>query len=230
MGYFLAASAIRNSSVVDVANAIVEFTSRHDVQSSILATAQGEYTPSSDALVFDPADDWTVVLWPEYFSIHDFAASLEMSQGLQTIICSAHVYDSDYWAHGLFERGAWLDRFCSIPDYFADSDADADQLAAEWRGDPVAFAGRFQVTAEMIAPYFSQFRARPHDSNIRLLRIDTPTGKVAADDEFEIENFWVFTDFWRKLGIEYPQDVSRWSSCIRLGRNFTRRLPSLGDL
>jgi hypothetical protein len=230
MGYFLAVSAIRNSSVADVTNAIVEFTSRHDVRSSILESTQVEYTPSSDTLIFDPANEWTVVLWPEYFNIHDFAASLEMSRRLQTIMCSAHSYDGDYWAHGLFERGAWPDKFCSIPDYFAENDADAERLAAEWRGDPAAFASRFQVSEAMIAPYFAQFRARPLDSNIQPPQFDLPTGKIAPDDDFEIENIWVFTDFWRKLGIEYPQDVSKSSSCIRLGRNFMRRLPNLGEL
>jgi hypothetical protein len=226
MGYFLAVSAISDSSVNDVTSAIVDFTSRNAVESSVRGRAENGYTPSYDALVFDPLGRWTVVLWPEFFNIHDFAACAEVSGRLQTEICSVHVYDDDYWAHGLFDRGEWIDRFCSVPDYFAENDADAERLAAEWKGDPAAFAAHFQVSAATIAPYFSQFRARPSPrTDVRL-----PTGKVAADDEYELENFWVFTDFWKKLGIEYPQDVSSWSTSIRLARNFSRRLPSLGDL
>jgi hypothetical protein len=34
-------------------------------------------------------------------------------------------------------------------------------------------------------------------------------GKAFADDEFELSNFWVFTDFWRRVGISYPADVSK---------------------
>ena len=58
----------------------------------------------------------------------------------------------------------------------------------------------------------------------------TPTGKVAADDEFDIDNFWVFTDFWKRLGILYPDDMSQWQKRIRLHRKFNERLPELGEL
>ena len=45
-------------------------------------------------------------------------------------------------------------------------------------------------------------------------------------DEFELGDFWVFTDFWRALGITYPDPPSGSEFVVRLSRRFSRRLPS----
>jgi hypothetical protein len=107
-------------------------------------------------------------------------------------------------------------------------------LSDEWQGNPAAFAKRFKIQSDSIAGYFAQFRVRqPRRSILSMFKRSqpqAPTGKVASDDEFDIDNFWVFTDFWTRLGILYPDDMSQWQKRIRLHRKFNERLPELGEL
>lgn len=234
MGHFLAISAIRDSNIDDVAEAVVQFALQHNVDCELIDAPADDEKPSRDTSIFAPSNGWITILWPEYFNSHDFATCQRLSQQLKTVVCTVHVYDDDYWAHALFDSGEWIDRFCSVPDYFAENDADAQRLADEYKGNPSAFAERFSLVPDSIAGYFVQFPARqPRKSILSMFKRShhqTPTGKVVADDEFEIENFWVFTDFWKRLGIVYPDDMTKWKKRIRLHRKFNERFPELGEL
>src|SRR5262245_40098153 len=113
MGQFFAVSAIRDSCVDGVAEAVVQYAIQHNVEVGVSDPPADEAKPSRDALIFAPVNGWSVIVWPEYFNIHDFAACQALSQNLKTIVCAAHVYDGDYWAHGLFDSGEFVNRFCS---------------------------------------------------------------------------------------------------------------------
>ena len=125
---------------------LFNFASQHNVDSELANPPAGDENPSRDGSVFAPLNGWTVILWPEYFNVHDFVTCQHLSQQLKTVVCTAHVYDDDYWAHALFDSGEWVDRFCSVPDYFAENDSDAQRLTHEYKGNPSVFADRFNVS------------------------------------------------------------------------------------
>lgn len=214
MGSFLAVSAIMDRSPEQLAMAIQEYVSQFGVACGP-ARAQPQDSVA-DVLVFPAVGRWTVVLWPEYFTAHDISTCEALSRALDTIVSTLHVYDDDYWTHVLLNRGDAIDRFASIPDYFAETPTEANRLRAQWAGDPELLSSYFQVPAETIRPYLVQLN--PEGSG--------PVGKAFADDEFEIEDFWVMTDFWRRLGIEYPSDVGSPAIRLQLGNDFSNRLPA----
>jgi hypothetical protein len=135
------------------------------------------------------------------------------------VLASAiHVYDSDYWAHSLFGAGVRLDRFASRPGYFAESYSETQAIAASWRGNAEVLASAFGVDAALIGAY--------------LQYVDSPDGapsKALPDDRFDLDDFWVFTDFWSRAGITYPDDMSAYERVLRLPANFARRLPTMAD-
>jgi len=141
VGYFLAVSSFRDSSVAHLAAAIQKYTSEFDVTCDLFDPGQAELDPCTDAIIFAPVGGWTVILWPEYFNIHDFPTCQALSRRLSTLVSTVHVYDGNYWAHGLFEAGETLDRFCSIPDYFAESSVAAGRMRMGWRGKPGSHRG-----------------------------------------------------------------------------------------
>lgn len=199
---------------------------------------QTESSPRTDATVFASKDRWTIVLWPEYFNIHDFSICAALSERLPTLVSTVHVYDGDYWVHGLFEQGHLLDQFCSQPYYFAEDSETANQMKAKWRGSPEAIAPRFQVPVDAIRGYLShlplpEVSAPQSRSLLSFLKRHKPNvsdRKVKSDDAFGLDNFWVFTDFWRSLGIRYPDDMTKWAKLLRFASDFTEHLPYLDEL
>lgn len=233
MGYFLAVSAFRHSSTDQIGLSIVDFAREHGVECEVLDRTQRSYNEGTDVTVFKSVKGWVTVLWPEYFNIHDFPVCQALSKINSTLVSTIHVYDSAYWAHGLFDRGVLLDRFSSLPDYFSHTDTEASRQKEEWRGNAQLIASTFDVEAETVEGYLvhlpnpepprsSWFRRRPPVP-------PTPTGTVHADDEFDISDFWVFTDFWRRLGIKYPDDLDDWASRIRFLTPVAERLPLMDE-
>jgi hypothetical protein len=53
-------------------------------------------------------------------------------------------------------------------------------------------------------------------------------GKAFPDDEYDHDNPWVFTDFWRRGGISYPADTSAAVHALRLAPGWLGKLPT-GD-
>jgi len=210
MGYFLALSAIRDVPPPRVAAAIRDTVAPFGVG---LASAEGETDDVRDLHLYE-AGLWTIVLWPEYFNIHDLPLAEALSQDLSTIVSTVHVYDDEYWTHGLFQGGRLVDHFASRPRFFA-HEPEAPQVdPSEWAGDAEAIATTLGVAPDPIAGY--------------LVHLDGPTartGRVHADDAAPIEEFWVFADFWRWLGIDYPADMSRMVASWRLSPGFQSRLP-----
>jgi hypothetical protein len=238
MGYFLAVSAFQDSAVERLAQAIRRCASEFNVACHTFDPERAESNPETDASLFEPVEGWTVVLWPAYFNIHDFPVCQALSEQLSTLVSTMHVYDGDYWAHGLFERGQLLDRFCSQPDYFAEDSETAERMKTEWRGDPETIASRFNVSAEAIRGYvlrlasFEESVPQPRSlfSLFKRRRPGLSVRKVKPDDEFGLDNFWVFTDFWKRLGIRYPDNVAEWAKLVRFDGDFKNHLPHLDEL
>jgi hypothetical protein len=203
MGHFLAVTAIR-APVPEVSNVIVGYCGLHSLSCRELSVTQPD--EKTDTLLFSEGG-WTVVLWPEYFNVHDFPAARHLSEQCGTIASTVNVYDDDCWCHGLFQNGKLLDQFASAPDLI-------DVDPADWVGNADAVASALGVAPEDIAAYFHHIGPD--------LDLDA---KAYPDDEFPLTDFWVFCDFWRRCSVSYPSDMSAFAACLRLGKNFADCLP-----
>ncbi len=209
MGNFLAVSAFRDVDDDAVAEATAAFFARCGVQIQPVAESEPN-RPRSDFNVFAPVGRWTVVLWPAYFNIHDVPVCTALSGDLATVVSTVHTYDSDYWTHVLLREGSVLDRYASVPDYFEAENV--AELAEKWAGNAAVVAVAVDGDPALLAPYFHQAVG----SEVR--------GKASPNDVFELGSEWVFTDFWRRAGIEYPRDVLS-GRRFRLGDGWDKLIP-----
>jgi hypothetical protein len=219
MGQFIAASAFKNVLPENLSREIVDYAKKFDVACE-LAEDDSPTEENWDILIYKPQNGWTVVLWPTYFGVHDFGICREISEKLGILVSSVHVYDGDYWSHGLFENGKILDLFCSRPTYFEEHRKDFERLKKKWQGKDEIIAGSFGVQRGLIAPYLK---------DIDLLKVNE-LGKVFPNDQFELSDFWVFVDFWQKAGIIYPDypENSAYEIRLRLAEDFGDKLPAGG--
>jgi hypothetical protein len=88
------------------------------------------------------------------------------------------------WGYSLFAEGALLDRFCNRPDI-------AELEPHECAGDADLLASRFGADPRVIGRYLAS------------MVDDAAPGKVAADDEFELDDHWVRCDLMKRLGLHY---------------------------
>lgn len=229
MGRFLAVTASRNASAAELTRAIEAYADLHSVKHKrIKLSPQRRPNDKTDSLVFPETNGWAVVLWPQFFNIHGFPAAMWLSSHLKTLISTIDVYDDECWSHGLFEGGVELDRFCSVPETRAEKDGEIKKLQTEWKGNPGLLASRFGIPRGILMRYLVHLSVEPEGKARRAVLSDkrSPEGKVSSSDEFEIEDFWVFTDFWRRLGIRYP-DPSEYKNCIRFAKGWNERFPVL---
>jgi hypothetical protein len=159
-----------------------------------------------EAFAYVPKNEWTVVVWPGYFNVADIRLAAFLAKELNTTVVTSHEYDEDYWTLAIFRRSARVDQFASWPTYFSNS----RRLVRAWSGHPQRVARVIGVPASVVAPYLVA-RAR---------------GKAFPDDRFQRDNYWVFTDLWRRLGIVYPERPNRYVRVLRVGSDFLDKLPS----
>jgi hypothetical protein len=213
MGLFLAASAFRDRDVDQVTAALEQFLADHGW------STDGDPRSEDEVRLFAPVGGWTVVLWPPYFNGHDSIAARELSATLGTVASTVHIYDSDYWVHRLFRAGEELDRSASTPAYWAESEEEAIRLRAAWTGNAAVVADTVGRPAAGLEPYQT-----PLEDG------DEPPGKAFDDDENELDDPWVFVDFWRRLGITYPADPTAWARQLWLKSGWLGQLPADGEL
>jgi hypothetical protein len=239
MGNFLAVSAFKQDDVVEVREAITEYCKAYGVSCRL---RQNAVAPSErcDVAIYAPVAGWVRVLWPVYFNIHDFSLCQKLSSQNGWEISTIHVYDDDFWEHLFVNKGQVLHKFSSWPDYFAENPEQAAKAKAEWKGDPGALAAHFGLPQEAISRYLVHMpitapssQAEPPKralfSLFRKKASQAPSQPVKAyyDDAFELENFWVFTDFWQRLHIKYPEPVDQGiAEIVNLDANFGRKLPT----
>jgi hypothetical protein len=94
-------------------------------------------------------------------------------------------YDQDAWGYALFDGGALVDRFWSVP-------AAVDTAPEECMGNAEAVYSVFGVSPESVAPYIRHITEAEHGV------------KAFDDDEFTLGDHWVRVDFLRRLGLSYP--------------------------
>lgn len=167
----------------------------------------------SDVVIFAPRNGWTVLFWPPLFARHDIPASRHLSRQLETIVSAVHTYEGDYWVHVLFDKGKEVDRFASRPDFAAPTPGAAARLKKKWRGDAQVLARLLGANAEEVSRYYVHLG---------------PEGLATRfpEDQFRLDDPWVFTDFWRHLGIPYPEDTLRFERQLALGLDFPDKLPA----
>jgi len=188
MGLFLTVSAVKALDPTEIAQLIEADFSARSIACRRLADGERNESPKTDIVIFEPRQGWSVVLWPEYFGecAHPFAKSLA---GQDRVVSTVDVYDGDYWTHRALRGSALLHDFCSAPDYW-------EGEPREWNTDPTELAHTFGVEAAELQPYL-------------VVSGSSRAGRAHPDDEFDLENIWVFVDFWRRLGIVYPQEMDK---------------------
>jgi hypothetical protein len=189
MGGFMALTAVSVTDTVAVAAVIGRYASEHHVPTEILGP---EIVDQPDVATVSPSQGgWTVIAWPTYFSGLAEAAEW-LSSDLSTVASSMTFYDGDFWQHIAYRYGVERDRFTSMPGYFAEDPDEIDALRREWAGNAEVLEELFGRPAASIAPYLTE----------------PATRRAFPDDEFELDDPWVFVDFWRRLGITYPDPAS----------------------
>ncbi len=213
MGNFLAVSAFRDQSVESVVSNTISYAAKYGTTCKPMGP--GKVDERTDAIIFAPQKRWTLVLWPQYFNVHDIELCRILSADMPSLVSTVHVYDDDYWVNAIFDKGVTVSLFASVPGYFAETEEDLEKLKAKWSGDANSISQALSAPREAIAPYLVHLDAEnPNDP-----------GKVFPDDEFELQNFWVFTDLWRRLGITYPADMTNYAERLQLPKDFGRKLP-----
>jgi hypothetical protein len=131
--------------------------------------------PAGAAVVHAAEGAFTVVSWPAGVRAADVGGWL--SRELDSQVSAVDVEIGASWQHVAFVKGEDRDRFSSRP-------------GQGWVGDAVLLADLFDRPATGIAPY--------------LVTADRAAGFAFPADEFELDDVWVFVDFWKRLGISYP--------------------------
>jgi hypothetical protein len=188
------------------------------VSTEILDPADAD-DPSTVSM-WPPRDGWIVMLWPRFFNGLGAAAQW-LSREFDTLVSTIEVYDGDFWSHVLWRSGEELDRFSSIPDYFTDDHLEIKRLRQEWAGHPRAVAEAFGVPDDLIAPYL-----RPVTSS-GLVGWWRGRHKPFPDDHTTLGDVWIFTDFWKRAGIQYP-DTDHTRHSVRFNDPGFEGLPSGG--
>lgn len=212
MGHMFAASAFRGVPPTTLATAIAAYLKKHDV--SCAEFRAEPVNEKRDALLYAPENGWTVITWPNYLSIHDVQLCAAVSRETGAVAMTVNVYDGDFWSYEVFEAGTLVDKFAPRADYFADDENPEEELRTRWRGDPEAVASSLGIPVDVVRPYY------------RYVGPDDDSGKAFDDDESTLDNFWVFTDFWRRIGIAYRAHPDEFAVLLRLGNGFGDKLPS----
>ncbi|KKL84729.1 hypothetical protein LCGC14_1961820 [marine sediment metagenome] len=242
MGHFLAVSAFRTEQVDELCQRIAGYCRSSDVGCEVRESAD-DLSDETDATVYSPENGWVRVIWPNHFTANDFPLCENLSKQAALVVSTVHTYDGEYWEHLFLDRGDVLHKFCSWPDYDVGSEEEAVKAKAEWRGDPTQLAEFLGIPAESISGYMVHLSPPPAEPPPKKSIFSWLTGKSQPQpqpqfvvethkaydaDHFDLEDFWVFTDFWAKLGIVYPDPWDQGIGCLlRFEPNWWKKLPSM---
>ena len=214
MGHFLAVTGFKTESIADVTSAITDYLGSHRVAAQSLPLGS-RFNDGRDAEIYAPVNGWAVVLWPQYFNLHDFPLVRSVASVRGWLISTIHVYDSDYWEHLSCSGNTELHAFCSRPHYWQDDAPEDSERMMAYDSNPSRLAAAAGVSTQGILPYLVDVDALPD-----------PEAKAHTDDQFALGDFWVFVDFWRHLGITYPTPPQGLAGGLRLGQDFGKKLPA----
>ncbi len=193
MGNFLSATAFHLDTVDAVVTAVSAAAAARQVQVEWLLK-NGARRSHEDAMVYAPVGAWTVVIWPTS-AANQLPRAVSVARGV--LVSTVYIHDDDLWGHTCYRGTTRLHDYSSAPDYFEGPRDCDDDYHARVRAsrDPMALALAFGVPASTLAPYLVAGAPR------------APDRRAHADDEFTVGDIWVFVDFWRRLGITFPNDV-----------------------
>jgi hypothetical protein len=131
------------------------------------------------------------ILYPHMFDEWEGASSF-ISARLRAPVLSLHIHDGDLWMYTLYEDGAEVDWFMTVPRYWEEQyEADPQK----WRGRPDIVARLFpQTQRDAIAAYLVDW------DDV------SPDDKARPDDEHGFGDVWQVLDFMALLGFAYPMD------------------------
>ena len=204
MGLFLFASAIKNKTLDEIANAIIKYLKRRNILADI--KLYSEWTdsnknraidirniisePISITSIYQPRNRWTVVIFNNcHFDEKDI--SMYLSLELQTLVSLVEVLDSEVWYHFAFYNGKQVDQFCSNPEEY-----EKKEICSSFEGNIKKLSFYFEVDEQIIAPYLIPINSEN--------RIDLISSKAHVGDRYTLGDEWIFIDFWKRLGIDYP--------------------------
>lgn len=118
----------------------------------------------------------------------------ELSANLPSPVLLLYIYDGDFWGYYLYEKGAELDRFSTMPDYFEDCSSEERQRCA---GNSALLTRYFSVEQGSIERYLRQWTPE------MIMQCEEDEEKAYLDDEFGQCDCWQMADFMRKLGFPY---------------------------
>lgn len=113
------------------------------------------------------------------------ALAEKLSAGLPGPVMVLYIYDDDYWGYFLWQNGAELDRFASLPDYFEPGSP------PDRPGNAALAARLFGVEVGSIAPYLLPWEEERMGSYAR------------EGDQAVIGDCWQVADFMGALGFDY---------------------------
>jgi hypothetical protein len=204
MGLFLFASAIRNIASEDIVPAIRVYLKRRGITADVRLYSEWRSSknnagfdihniisqPISMTSIYPPLNRWTVIIFNNcHFEEKDISKYLSLE--LQTLISLVEVLDSEVWYHFLFYNGKQVDQFCSNPYEY-----EQKETYELFRGNQKKLAFYFEVEEQLIAPYLVFITSENRDDYI--------FKKAFANDTYSIGDEWIFIEFWKRLGIEYP--------------------------
>lgn len=224
MGEFVTVSAFRTEAISDVLDAVGRFFAEHGWRTDQPDEAQP--ATEDDVLIYPAAAGWTVVGWPGFFT--ELAAAQYVSRELGVLASTVRLHDGDYWSHSLLRDGVILDRFATMPDYFTDDPAEAARLTAKYAGRPAVVAEAAGVPLGQIVPYLVHVVSEDAEDEDGYSVEEPAMGKAFPADEFDLDDAWVFVDFWRRLGIGYPSDIRAYAARLRLAPGWSGKVPA-GD-
>lgn len=144
---------------------------------------------SGELCVLKEENGNTTLLFAEYSTAENAAEFL--SRRLAAPVFLLHIHDSDFWLYVLYYKGAVVDQFNPLPDYW-DEDLSAAE-AASWQGNAATLATYVPaVQPEEVANYLVRWdEDAPHSP------------KAYATDDYGPEE-WQLLDFMRRLQLPLP--------------------------
>lgn len=190
MGVFLSATAIKTNSAGAVAAAVIEYFGDYGV--NYTKVSNDAFLKGKEVAIYQSTSEWVVVIWPSYFGVNELPAVKYLSKSLDTLISSVSIYDGESWSHSLYRSGSEIDLYNStfrLPFQMSPS-----FRFVSWGVNIQAVSTEFNVNKKDIACYFRKdppIRSQLNDGGCNV-------SKETANSP------WVFTDFWKKVGVKYP--------------------------
>ena len=202
MGLFLSLASIVGRGQTAVVTALQDFA----MQAGATCRPATHPQASGELCVLQEEQGNTTLFFADPYSDTADNAAEFLSRRLAAPVFALHIHDGDLWMYVLYYKGAVVDQFNPIPDYW---DADlSDQELANWRG-----------AATTVATYVPAVQAADIENYlVRWDVADEHSPKAYPTDEYAREA-WQLLDFMKHLQLPYPlvEDVPP-EQVFRLGR------------